>query len=49
MKECDLSLEELETAFSSLKPNKSEGLDEINVNVVRSAFGEIKKLRGEQL
>ena len=42
MLEYDLSLEELEKAFDTLKPNKGEGLDEINVNIVRSVFDIIK-------
>ena len=39
MLEPDLSLPELEKAFTTSKPNKGEGLDEINV---RSVFDIIK-------
>lgn len=35
MLELDLSLAELEKAFTTLKSNKGENLDEINVNIVR--------------
>ena len=42
MHEKDLSQEELEKAFSSLKPNKGEGIDEIHVNVIKSVFDLIK-------
>ena len=38
MPEHDLSLEELKKAFSSLKPNKSEGIDEIHVNIIKTIF-----------
>lgn len=45
MIEFDLSLEELEKVFKSLKPKKGEGLDKLtNVNIVRSVFEIIKKL-----
>ena len=42
MIEFELSMDELEKAFKTLKSNKSEGLDEINVNIVRSVFDIIK-------
>ena len=43
MLEVDLSLEELGKAFKTLQPNKGKGLDEINVNIIRSVFDIIKK------
>jgi len=42
MLEFDLTSEELNKAFCMLKPNKGEGLDEINVNVIKSVFDLIK-------
>ena len=38
MNESDLSLEELRKAFNSLERNKSAGIDEINVNIVKSVY-----------
>ena len=38
MLEYGLPLESLEKAFDTLKQNKGESLDEINVDTVRSAF-----------
>ena len=44
MLELDLSLAELEKAFTTLKSNKGENLDEINFNIVRQVF-DIKYLK----
>ena len=41
MEESNLTLEELNKAFLTLKSNKSAGLDEISVNVVKSIFDKI--------
>ena len=38
MLEFELSSEELRKAFHSLKPNKSEGIDEIHVNIIKSIY-----------
>ena len=40
----DLTIDELQIAFQSLLPNKSPGLDEINVNVVKSVYDVIEPL-----
>ena len=39
--EKSLTLQELETAFKTLKTDKASGFDEINPNVVKSAYNEI--------
>ena len=40
----DLTLDELQTAFQSLFPNKSPGLDEISVNIVKNVYDIIEPL-----
>ena len=42
LNENSLSDEELQNAFSTLQPNKSPGLDDISVNIVKSVFPIIK-------
>ena len=38
----DLTTEEFETAFKSLKRNKAAGIDTINSNIVLDTYDEIK-------
>ena len=42
MPESDLTMIELNNAFFSLKTNKSAGLDDISVNVVKKVYGNIQ-------
>ena len=37
-----LTTDELMNAFNSLETNKSEGLDEININIIKKTFDIIK-------
>ena len=38
MENSELTLKKLQEAFSSLKPNKSMGYDEISINVVKKIY-----------
>ncbi|XP_057310271.1 uncharacterized protein LOC130648249 [Hydractinia symbiolongicarpus] len=42
MEEYNLTMAELNTAFNTLQSNKSAGIDEISVNVVKNVFDLIK-------
>ena len=38
----ELPMEKLETAFHVLKLNKASGVDDININVIKKVFKDIK-------
>ena len=42
IKDSDLTTEEFETAFKSLKCNKAVGVDTINSNIILDTYDEIK-------
>ena len=44
MPENNLSLDELQLAFRSLLPNKSPGIDDINVNILRNIYDIIEPI-----
>ena len=44
MENSDLTMDEFETAFKSLKKNKAAGIDNIDSNIVLDVYDEIKDI-----